>query len=110
MPMTPNEYITADADHLTPAELADLATHLLLDEVPCHFCGKVWMARDYDHSGDCETCDDCHNRIKAEMEAEFDQQSPEEAKQALKQLWERAKSRRVAPDVSQQNRLTDDRH
>lgn len=66
MPMTAQEFLKADPDHLTPAELAAVAEHMLADEIPCHYCGK-WMPRAYDweyFEFGVQICDACEAKFQ----------------------------------------------
>jgi len=68
MPMSAQEFLTADPDTLTPAELAAIAEHMLADEIPCHYCQKTWMPRAYEWEyfdlGGIQICDSCESKFQ----------------------------------------------
>lgn len=71
MPMTAQEFLTADPDTLTPAQLAEFAEHWLFDEMPCHFCSS-WVSRSYpyeEYRWCIECCADCESKFQESRRA-----------------------------------------
>lgn len=63
----PQDFLALDPDSLTAAELADLATHWLLNEVPCQYCDAWVPSRDepmYYELGGMEVCPDCEAKFQ----------------------------------------------
>lgn len=59
-------FLTLNPDTLTTAELAAIAEHWLLKEVPCQYC-DAWVPRrdqpGYYEIGGIEVCDQCQEQI-----------------------------------------------
>ena len=62
------KFLSIDPDTLTGTdELADLATHWLLNEVPCEFCSAWVPRRDepiFYEIGGIEVCDQCEAKFQ----------------------------------------------
>jgi hypothetical protein len=60
--------IDIDIDTLTPTELAGAAEAMLLNMVPCDYCGWFVPQRfqiEFYLMGGCEVCDDCEAQFQA---------------------------------------------
>ena len=63
----PQDFLALDLNSLTAAELADLATHWLWNEVPCQYCDAWVPSRDEPdvlRTRRYEVCPDCEAKFQ----------------------------------------------
>ena len=60
-------FLNTNPDTLDADQLADLSTHVLLDEMPCEFC-PTWVPRHYETDyyliGGVEVCPECEAKFQ----------------------------------------------